>query len=170
MKRFFEKVKETPKKKLIVIIVAIVLAIIIIPSGIKCIVYQESPAQLVSDIFSSNKSKIVGKWQGEEAVSAYEFYEDGTYDSYISTFSYNGAYTIKGNKITLKNSSLDGSVTYKFSINGDQLTMKLVESDSSDSIDKQTSKYTKVDKITMLSISDLLDDYVKNSQESDDNE
>lgn len=156
-------------KRYAVIVISVILAAIIIPSAILCIIHKESPVDLVKDVISPNSDQIVGKWQGEEGVSAYEFFEDGKYDSYISTFSYNGAYEISGNKITLKNSSLDGSVTYKFSINGDTLTMKLIESTSSDIIEQETSKYTRVDKITMISITDMLDDYVREQYETNEN-
>ena len=78
------------KKKLITIIVAVVLVVIILPSGIYCIVHKENPVQMLTDTFSSSESQLVGKWQGASGVSAYEFNEDGTYKSYISSFDFSG--------------------------------------------------------------------------------
>lgn len=151
-------IKKLGKTKFTIICVAIIVAIIIIPSGIKCIVYQESPAQLIADTFTSKDKQIIGRWQGDSAVTAYEFYDDGTFESYISTFSYKGKYGIEGNKITLTNTSLSGSIEYKFSIKGDQLTMKLYKENGIPAEEKTKSTYTKVDTITMHSIADLLNE------------
>ena len=89
------------KKKLITIIVAVVLVVIILPSGIYCIVHKENPVQMLTDTFSSSESQLVGKWQGASGVSAYEFNEDGTYKSYISSFDFSGTYTVDGKKYKL---------------------------------------------------------------------
>ena len=153
------------KKKLIAIIVAVILAIIIIPSAVRCIVYKESPAQLISDIFTQDSKQILGKWQGDTAFTAFEFFDDGTYSSYISSFSYKGKYDIDGGKITLTNSSLSGSVVYKFSIHGNSLTMKAVEENGREPEDSETMKFTKVDKITMQSFEDLLDELTTENNE-----
>ena len=146
------------KQKLIAIIVAIVLAIIIIPSGIYCIVNHESPAQLVGDIFSSKEEQIIGKWQGEKAATAYEFYEDGTYDSYISTFSYTGRYSIDGNEITLNNLNASGTVTYKFSVHGKTLTMQILKENGIDVADNEKISYSKVNRIKTTSLADLIEE------------
>lgn len=153
MKNFIEKLGKT---KFIVLCITIVVLIIVIPSGITCAVHQETPAQLIADVFTPNTKQIVGKWQGEKAVTAYEFYDDGTFDSYISSFCYKGRYEINSNKITLTNSNSSGSVVYKFSINGDKLTLKLYKENGADSEEKTVSTFTKVDNITMQSISDIL--------------
>lgn len=153
MKKFIERLGKT---KFIILCVVIVALIIIVPSGIKCAVYQESPAQLIADTFTPNSKQIVGKWQGDSAVTAYEFYEDGTYDSYISTFCYKGKYEIDSNRITLTNSNFSGSVVYKFSINGNKLTMKLDKENGGAVEEKTKTTFTKVDTITMQSISDIL--------------
>ena len=68
-------------KKLVAIIVVVILAIIIIPTTIYCVTNAVSPIQMVGDMFQSNEKQIVGKWQGEAKATAYEFYDDGTYDS-----------------------------------------------------------------------------------------
>lgn len=163
-----KSIKKFSKQQLIAIIVAVVLAIIIIPSGIKCIVYKESPAQLVADAFTPNTKQIVGKWQGDESVTAYEFFDDGTYESYLSTFSYKGKYEISGSKITLTNTSMAGSVEYKFSVNGDNLSMKLLKENGVKAEEKSKQTYKKVDVITMQSFSDILDE-LKNQQAEADN-
>lgn len=144
------------KRKFIIIIVAIIIAIIVVPTGIKCIVNEETPAQLISDVFTPTSKQIIGKWQGDSAVTAYEFFDNGTFESYISTFSYKGTYEMNGNKITLKNSSLNGSVEYKVTINGNNLSMKLVKENGEKAEDKSVVNYTKVDTITMQSFTDII--------------
>lgn len=155
MKKIIENLGKT---KFIIIIVAVLLAIIIIPTSISCIVNHESPAQAIADTFTPSKKQIVGKWQGDTAVTAYEFYDDGTYDSYISNFQMHGKYEVKGNKVTLTNGNFSSSVEYKFSIKGNKLTMKASKENGIKTDDKAKLSYTKVDTITMKSIGDLLND------------
>lgn len=168
----FDKEKETsaapaPKKaktssnvpKIVAIVVAIVLAIVLIPSGIYCAVNKETPNQVIADTFSSSEDQLVGKWQGATGVSAYEFKEDGTYISYISSFDFSGTYTIKGSKLTLFNAASDGSVVYKVKVNSKSLILTLEEENGVEAEEKDQIKLDRVDNIKTRTLSDIIDDY-----------
>lgn len=147
------------KKKLIAIVIAVVLAIIIVPTTVYCVVNEETPIQAITDTFSSSENQVVGKWQSTTGVSAYEFKEDGTYISYISTYDFSGTYTIKGNKLTLFNSASDGSVVYKVKVNSKSLTLTLEEENGIEAEDKDKTKFERVDNIRTKSLSDIIDEY-----------
>ena len=76
------------KSKIAIIIVAAVLFILLAAGGIYCVATEQSPASAVTSMFS-NEEKLIGKWQSQKApgMSAYVFYDDGTYDSYLSTIT-----------------------------------------------------------------------------------
>ena len=120
-----KKEKSNSKIKIALVIIACILAVIIIPSGIYCAVEKVTPAQMVSNIVVSNADRIIGKWQNEAGSNAYEFYENGTYDSYFSTFSYSGDYTVDGDELTLSNPNNDSTVVYKIKVSKDSLSMKV---------------------------------------------
>jgi hypothetical protein len=157
--------KKLSKKQIIIIAVVAVLLIVLVPSGIYCGINKESPREMLSDIFQSDETLIVAAWQGEENFTGYEFYDDGTYDSYISTFSFTGNYKIDGNKLILSNPNSNSTVTYKFSINGDTLKLKLLDENGTEPDEKEESKYTKVDRINNQSPIELLEDLANQSQE-----
>lgn len=149
------------KKKLITIIVAVVLVVIILPSGIYCIVHKENPVQMLTDTFSSSESQLVGKWQGASGVSAYEFNEDGTYKSYISSFDFSGTYTVDGKKLTLYNTATNGSVEYKINVTAKKLTLTLTKENgvATKGDEKDKIEFDRVDSIKTKSISDIIDQY-----------
>lgn len=149
------------KKKLIAIIVAVVLVVIILPSGIYCIVHKENPVQMLTDTFSSSESQLVGKWQGASGVSAYEFNEDGTYKSYISSFDFSGTYTVDGKKLTLYNTATNGSVEYKINVTAKKLTLTLTKENgvATKGDEKDKIEFDRVDSIKTKSISDIIDQY-----------
>lgn len=148
------------KVKIIEIIVAIVLIIVIVPSSIYCIAKKETPAQMLSDMFTSSDKQLLGKWQGDTGVSAYEFYEDGSYDSYLSTFSFSGKYSLDGNKLTLTNPATAGHVVYKITVTEKKLVMVLISDNGSEvAKDDQTKlEFDKVSHISTKSINDLIND------------
>lgn len=154
------------KKKLITIIVAVVLVIIILPSGIYCIVHKENPVQMLTDTFSSSESQLVGKWQGASGVSAYEFNEDGTYKSYISSFDFSGTYTVDGKKLTLYNTATSGSVEYKINVTAKKLTLTLTKENgvATKGDEKDKIEFDRVDSIKTKSISDIIDQYTTTSK------
>lgn len=154
------------KKKLIAIIVAVVLVVIILPSGIYCIVHKENPVQMLTDTFSSSESQLVGKWQGASGVSAYEFNEDGTYKSYISSFDFSGTYTVDGKKLTLYNTATNGSVEYKINVTAKKLTLTLTKENgvATKGDEKDKIEFDRVDSIKTKSISDIIDQYTTTSK------
>lgn len=160
--------KKLSKKQIIIIAVVAVFVIVFAAAGIYCAVNDETPAEMFSDMVHTDETLIQAKWQSEEAVSAYEFYEDGTYDNYISTFSFTGEYRIDGNKIILTNPNSNGSVTYKFSINGDTLKMNLVDENGTEPEDKETTIFKKVDHFNMKSFTDILEDAANEKENSEE--
>ena len=95
------KVKLSKAKTAIIIIAAIIFALLV-AGGIYCVATDQSPATAI-EAATAHQDKLVGKWQSQKSpgLSAYVFYDDGTYDSYLSTVNFSGEYTVKGNKITL---------------------------------------------------------------------
>lgn len=148
------------KLKIILAIVICIVLAIVIPTGIYCAVKQESPASVVQSIFVSNEDRIVGKWQNEARTSAYEFFDNGTYESYFSTFSYTGDYTVKGDELTLSNPSSDSTVTYKIKLNKNELTMIAIKEAGleTDTSQESSSTYQKVERIQTKSIAQILED------------
>lgn len=155
-----EKTKLSTGKKIIIAVVAVILVLVIIGGGY-CIGTSQNPAEAVQSVFSSSEDKLIGKWQNQSTpgLSAYIFYEDGTYDSYLSTVNFSGNYTVKGNKLTLINPDTNKEVSYKYSISGKELSLTLLESDGSETEingEKDISKFDKVDELNMKSLSDLI--------------
>lgn len=154
------------KKKLISIIIAIILAIVIVPSAIYCIAKQETPVQMISDTFKSTEKQLIGKWQNDTGVSAYEFFEDGTFDGYLSTFDYKGTYEVKGSNLTLEKPGSGGSVTYKATVTEKKLVLKLVKENDEkiDDIDKEKIEFNRVEVINTKSINDLINDLTEEAE------
>lgn len=161
-------IKKLSKTQLIIVIIVAIFALMFIGGGIYCAVNDETPAEMFTDMFTSNDKQIVGKWQNSTnpGISAYEFYDDGTYDSYLSTFAFTGEYKIEGNKITLSNPNTNKSVVYKYSLNGDKLTMKLVEEEGQTAEDEKENEYKRVKYLNMKDIQDIIGDLA----DSDDSE
>ncbi len=164
-------IKKLSKGQLGAIIAGAILIIALIAGGVYCGVNDETPAQLFNDIVKSNDELIIGKWQGEQAINGYEFKNDGTYDNYLSTFSFSGQYEVDGNKLTLRNVTAGSYVTYKFSINGNKLTIQLINENGVESEDSEKLILKKVDHFNMKSFTDVLEDAAKeakaDSEESD---
>ena len=167
-----EKIKaKKPKhifttKQLIISIVIAVFAAAIVTGTVVCAINHVNPVSYVAG--EANKGKLVGKWQSQNApgLSAYEFFEDGTYSSYISTYSFDGEYDVKGDKLVLKNTKTNQEATYKYAINGSTLSLTLVNTNGSDLDDKEPNKYDKVDSLNQKSISQMLDAYKEKASES----
>lgn len=169
---FVEEIKaKKPKhifttKQLIISIVIAVFAAAILTGTVVCAINHVNPVSYVAG--EANKGKLVGKWQSQNApgLSAYEFFEDGTYSSYISTYSFDGEYDVKGDKLVLKNTKTNQEATYKYAINGSTLSLTLVNTNGSDLDDKEPNKYDKVDSLNQKSISQMLDAYKEKASES----
>ena len=158
--------KKSGAGKVIFVIIFSILAMTLSPSGIYCAVERINPIQMVSSTFSTNNSELlVGKWQNQSRSSAYEFFDDGTYESYFSTFSFKGDYSLKGDELTLSNPSSDSTVVYKISVDKKTLTMTIVQENGMLSDNNQTTEYGKVDRIETKSLTDLLGTIVESAQE-----
>ena len=162
------KIKKLSKKQLIVFIIIAVLLVVTVPTGIYCGVKQETPAQVFSQMFT-DEDKLINKWQSEKAASAYEFRDDGTYESYISTFSFTGNYKVEGKKLILFNPGSNGKVVYKYDIgkkgNITTLTLVLLEQNGTKAEDEDEVVYKQVDHINTKSITDLFSVYANDIKE-----
>lgn len=148
------------KAKIAIIVVAAVIFALLAAGGIYCVATDQSPANAISAA-TAHQDKLVGKWQSQKSpgLSAYVFYDDGTYDSYLSTVNFSGEYTVKGNKITLTNPNTSGEVVYKYKVKGKVLTLTLIE----DGKESDSNKYDSVDELKMKTLADLIGDSVKDS-------
>ena len=165
-----KKEKSNSKIKLALVIIACILAVIIIPSGIYCAVEKVTPAQMVSNIVVSNADRIVGKWQNEAGSNAYEFYENGTYYSYFSTFSYSGDYTVDGDELTLSNPNNDSTVVYKIKVSKDSLSMKVYKQSGleANQDEETTAEFKRVERIQTKTIDELLDSITTSKKQAEE--
>lgn len=157
-------------KQVILIVIIAVVVVCLAGTGIICAKNNVNPVSYVAG--EVTKNKIVGKWQSQTApgLSAYEFYDDGTYTSYISTYTFDGEYVIEGDKLTLKNTSSNQSVTYKYSIVGSTLSLVLVNQNGSEFTDSESSKFDKVDSLNQKSISEMLDEIAEQATTTSETE
>ena len=165
-----KKEKNNSKIKLAIVIIACVLAVIIIPSGIYCAVEKVTPAQMVSNLVVSNGDRIIGKWQNEAGSNAYEFYENGTYDSYFSTFSYSGDYTVDGDELTLSHPNHDSTVVYKIKVSKDSLSMKVYKQAGLEANQEEetTAEFKRVERIQTKTIDELLDSITTSKKQAEE--
>ena len=147
------KVKLSKAKTAIIIIAAIVFALLVAGG-------DQSPATAIQAA-TAHQDKLVGKWQSQKSpgLSAYVFYDDGTYDSYLSTVNFSGEYTVKGNKITLTNPNTNAQVVYKYKVKGKVLKLTLMEDDK----EAETNAYDSVDELQMKTLADLIGDSIKDN-------
>lgn len=153
-------------QKIIIIVVSVVIAALLIAGGAYCIATEQNPADAAKSIFSASDDQIVGKWESQKSpgLSAFEFFEDGTYDSYISTAVFSGKYEIDGNKLILKNPTTAKEIVYKFSVNGKELSLKVVEENGEESETKDANKYDRVEELNQKSLTDLLGEFKESSE------
>lgn len=121
-------------------------------------------------MFSSNDEQLIGKWQSQKSpgLTAYVFYDDGTYDSYISTVNFSGNYEVKGNKLTIRNPNTNKDIVYKFSVNEKVLSLTVIEEDGKEPEDSDVNKYDRVDELNQKSLSDLIGE-LADSKETTEN-
>ncbi len=152
------KIKKLKGYQIAIIVFAAVIAAGLIWGGVYCAVNDESPSELIHDVVTPDDEQLIGKWQGEKAITGYEFYDDGSYDNYLLGFSTKKYYEINGNKLTLKSNTDNRRVVYKFKINGDKLTLTLIESEGKkrDGKDKQT--YTRVKHFNFKTATEAIQD------------
>lgn len=161
------KVKKTfTKKQLIVsIVIAVILAVAICITAV-CIANDVNPITYSLSVITKDKDKLIGKWQSQDApgLSAYVFYEDGEYDTYISSFNFSGTYETKGDKLILTNNRSKQEITYQYSVSGSTLTLRLVDDNGEKVKDDETLKFDKVDTLNQKSLADMLGDLKKDAE------
>ena len=160
-------IKKLSKKQIIIFSVIAVFIIALLAWGGISIARHEDPITAMNDVITG-KDALIGNWQGEKAITAYVFYSDGTYQSYISSYPIDGTYELKGNKITLKALNADGSVTYKYSIRGDTLTLTLVDSNGTAPEEEEEHTFTKVDQLNMKDPIEIIQDFAEEIQGTTD--
>lgn len=162
-----KKENKSSKLKIVLAIVICIVIAIVVPTGIYCAVKHESPVQVVKSIVVTNETRIIGKWQNDARTSAYEFKENGTYESYFSTFTYTGDYRIKGDELTLSNPSNDSTVTYKIKVSKNELSMIAIKEAGleNDKSEETEVKYNRVEKIKTKSISEIIEGLTETTTE-----
>ncbi len=121
-------------------------------------------------MFTSNDEQLIGKWQSQKSpgLTAYVFYDDGTYDSYISTVNFSGNYEVKGNKLTIRNPNTNKDIVYKFSVNEKVLSLTVIEEDGKEPEDSEVNKYDRVDELNQKSLSDLIGELADSKETTED--
>lgn len=162
-----KKGSKSSKLKIVLAIILCVVIAIVVPTGIYCAVKQESPVKVVRSIFVTNETRIIGKWQNDARTSAYEFKDNGTYDSYFSTFTYSGDYVVKGDELTLSNPSNDSTVTYQIKVSKNELYMVAIKEGGleKDKDEETEVKYNRVEKIKTKSISEIINGLTEDATE-----
>ena len=157
-KRKPRKVVFTPKQVILAVVIS-VIAVLAIGATIIFTAIDVNPISYIAGEITQNK--LVNKWQSQSApgLTAYEFYDDGTYTSYLSTYTFDGEYEVNGDKITLKNTSSNQTVTYKYSIVGDTLTLTLLNQNGSEMEGREPAKFDRVDTLNQKSLQDLINNY-----------
>ncbi len=152
-------------------VIAVIVALLIAMS-IYCVSTEQTPPEAIKSIFSSDEELLVAKWQSQSApgLSAYVFYDDGTYDSYLSSVNFSGKYTVKGNKLTLRNPDTEKDIVYKYKITGKVLTLTLFEEDGEKVETPEESKYDKVDELNQKTLSDLIGEIQADKEKKDSTE
>lgn len=145
------------KVKLALIVIASLLILTLIPTGIYCAVEKVNPVEVFSQGIGNTSDKIVGKWQSEDGATAYEFYDTGRYDGYLSVISYSGTYEVDGKYITLKKIGSSADVTYKASVSNDKLTLTLIDEFGEIDEAEEVLEYNRVERIDTKSFSELFD-------------
>ncbi|MCC8015870.1 MAG: DUF5640 domain-containing protein [Clostridiales bacterium] len=159
--------KDFTTKQVIIIVVAAVIAVCAIASAVIFAVNDINPVSYIAG--EINQGKLVGKWQSREApgLSAYEFYDDGTYSSYISTFSFDGDYSVQGDRLSLINTVTGQTVVYKYSIVGGTLSLTLIEQNGTQFKDKDATKFDSVTSLNQKSLQDLIDSAKSTTEAAD---
>ncbi len=158
--------KTFTKKQLIISILISVLAVVLICVTAVCIVNDFNPITYSLSIITNDEDKLIGKWQSKDApgLSAYEFHEDGDYDSYISSFNFSGQYETSGDKLTLINTKSNEEIVYKYSVTGDTLTLTLITDKDTEIDDDATLKFDRVDTLNQKSLYDILGDLKEDTE------
>ncbi len=165
-----EKQKKVFSQKQVVLIsllCAFIAAAVIL--SVVCVANDFNPFTYVASVVTNDEEGLIGKWQSQTSpgLTAYVFDEDGTYDSYISSFNFGGEYEVNGDKLILINPLSHQEVVYRYSVTGDTLSMTLIEENGAKASDSQTNKFDRVDSLAQKSPADLLGELKKNSEKSE---
>lgn len=168
-----EAVKQAKTKRVFtttqVLLMIIIAVLVVIAAGttIICVVTSTNPVTYIAG--EANKGKLVNKWQSQTApgLSAYEFFEDGTYTSYLSTYTFDGEYEVQGDNLILKNPNSNQNVVYKYSIIGDTLSLTLTDSNGDEMAGSEPNKFDRVDSFNQKSLQDIIDQYRKSASQED---
>lgn len=152
-------------KIVIGVIIGVILALII-AGGVYCVATDQNPQEAARSIFTSDDVQIVGKWQNQKnpGLTAYVFYDDGTYDSYISTANFKGEYELDGNKLILRNPTTNKDIVFKYKVTEKELSLTVIEEDGEESEGKDVSKYDRVDELNQKSLADLIGEYKQSNE------
>lgn len=150
------------KIKLTIIIVISLIILIAVPTGIYCAVNHETPKEMVSTMFQGTDKKIIGKWQSDNGIDAYEFFEDGVYDRHTANMTYSGKYSVKGNTVTVTKIGSGMSLTYKVDFSKDTMTLELIKEGDLDPTDEDKMTYRSVQNFDLKTAQELID-YLLNS-------
>ena len=152
--------KNLSKLQIIIITVVITLVLVIVlPIGIYSAVNHESFGQSMHDVVTPDKKQLIGKWQDEKAISGYEFFEDGTYNYHISSYPSSKDYETEGNKLILVDYNTNAKVIYKYSVNGDTLTLTLISSNGKEPEDKEVHKFKRVENFNLKKPLDIIQEF-----------
>lgn len=175
-----EKPKKTKAKKAnihfnskqvtIIIVACVVLALLIVGISV-CAVKDTNPISYISSVVTNDKKHLVAKWQSQSApgLSAYVFNDDGTYDSYISSFKFTGEYETKGDRLILRNPENNEQVEYKYSVKGDVLTLTLYKENNVKAENSKETKFDRVDSLSQKTLDELFDSAIKQTENSSEN-
>lgn len=154
-------------KQVILMVIIAVLVVIAAGTTIICAVTSTNPVTYIAG--EANKGKLVNKWQSQTApgLSAYEFFEDGTYTSYLSTYTFDGEYEVQGDNLILKNPNSNQNVVYKYSIIGDTLSLTLTDSNGDEMTGSEPNKFDRVDSFNQKSLQDIIDQYRNSASQED---
>ncbi len=155
------------RAQVILITVIAALAVILVGTIVICSVANINPVSYIAG--EATKEKLVNKWQSQDApgISAYEFYEDGTYSSYFLSYSFDGSYEVEGNKLTLKNPNSNQNVVYNYSITGNTLTLTLADVNGKALKGSEPSKFDRVDTLNQKSLQEAIDSYKAQKADED---
>lgn len=138
------------KQTKLIAAICIILAVLII-GATTCIINDINPVSYTISVLTGSSKKLVNKWQSQDApgITAYEFHDDGTYDSHTLGYVFHGEYETKGDRLILRRSGSKFAVEYKYSIKNDVLTMTLYK-EGSRKLDKEKQKQFKYDRVDFL--------------------
>ena len=139
-------------QKIIISTVAGIIAAILIACTAYCVATQQNPSEAA------------------KSISAYVFYDDGTYDSYISTVNFSGDYEVDGSKLYLKNPNTSKEIVYKYKVTEKVLTLTVLEEDGEEPEEDEVSKYDRVDEINQKSLMDILGEFKEETTAAEETE